>query len=490
MRRSDTNHAPNVLFVLTDQWPATRFSHRGSPVQTPNVDALAAHGTVFTNAFTTCPLCTPARGTLLSGRWPWRTGVIDNYGIGYSTQEPMATSIHTWIDAAARSGFEVGYFGKWHLGPDGPALHGAHASTHGIDAGKSPYDGKNESHSYQKALDQQARQKSRIIDGVPPFYGRLKGGKEAADTHRTTTETTAFIDRVAAASKERPFFLTASFNGPHFPHYLPAEYAALYDPADVTPPASLHDSFERKPWFHSKPWWPSMDTSWMDEEAWRKAIAFTWGHMTMVDHAIGTILGALQRHGLSDKTVVVFTADHGDMCGEHSRFDKGPYFYDEVMNIPLVIGYPGKQPAVQPGFASLLDVGATLFGLAGDHDHIGMTDGRDLLPAVGVSTPVGPDEAFGAYQRYNGMSFEVRCLRTERHKLVWNPQAVDELYDLTVDPAELHNRIDDPELAGVQSDMMTRLLRFFAERGDKLAADRPTDLPAAGTIILTGKDGP
>ena len=112
MNCADTSYVPNVLLVLTDQWPAARFSHRGSPVQTPNVDALAPGGTVFTNAF----------------RWPWRTGVIDNYGIGYSTQEPMETSIHTWIDAAARSVFEVGYFGKWHLGPDGPALHGAHQS--------------------------------------------------------------------------------------------------------------------------------------------------------------------------------------------------------------------------------------------------------------------------------------------------------------------------------------------------------------------------
>lgn len=479
----------NVLFLLTDQWPATHFSHRGAPVRTPAVDSLAAAGTVFTNAFTTCPLCSPARGTLLSAQWPWRTGMLDNYSVGYSTQPPLARGVRTWLEAAVERGFRVGYFGKWHLGPDGPRLRGAHESSPGIDAGRKPFDNDKVKHSYRMVLERQSRDLERLVDGVPPFYGTLKGGIEETHAHRCMTEALGFLDRYAAGRREQPFCLTASFTGPHFPHYLPREYATMYRPQDVPLPASLEDGFGGKPWFHGTAWWPSMDTSGLDEAGWRKAIAYTWGHMTMVDHAIGRILGDLERHGLADDTLVIFAADHGDVCGEHNRFDKGPYFYEEVLRIPLVIRRPGTGAALQPAFVSLIDLGATLFAAAGQEEHAASSQGRDLQPLVGADDPGWPREVFATYHLYNGISFECRCVRTERYKYVWNLQEIDELYDLEEDPIEMRNRIGDPALAEVEKDLRARLQRWLQENGDDTPG-RATELPRAGTIVVTGESGP
>ena len=116
----------NILFILTDQWPAWAFSYRGADIPTPNIDRLAAAGTVFDNAFTTCPLCTPARGTLLTARWPHQNGVRDNHAVGYSQQPSLSLDEATWIDEAVAHGYHVGYFGKWHLGPNNPEARGAH----------------------------------------------------------------------------------------------------------------------------------------------------------------------------------------------------------------------------------------------------------------------------------------------------------------------------------------------------------------------------
>ena len=112
--------AENVLFILTDQWPASAFSFCGAEIPTPNIDRLAAEGTVFSNAFTTCPLCTPARGTLLTGRWPHDTSITDNYAVGYSQQPSPPLTERTWIDEAARLGYHVGYFRQVASGADQP----------------------------------------------------------------------------------------------------------------------------------------------------------------------------------------------------------------------------------------------------------------------------------------------------------------------------------------------------------------------------------
>jgi arylsulfatase A-like enzyme len=485
----------NVLFILVDQWPAWAFSFLGADIATPSIDRLAREGTVFRNAFTSCPLCTPARGALLTSRWPHQTGVYDNHAVGYSQQQSLSLDERTWIDEAVRQGYHVGYCGKWHLGPINPEARGAHGFDPEVEAHAKPYDPATDSYDYEgmKALYEE-HGKRQLVRGRAPFWGETRGTKEQKQPFPVVANGVRFLEEWSEGGQDKPFLLTLSSAPPHFPHFLPEEYARIADQLRPTIklPSTLEDNCTGRPWFHAAPWWPCMDTSVLDEEEWRTLIAFSHAHIMLVDEAIGRALDALDRLGLSDSTTVVFTADHGDMEGAHNRFDKGAYFYEEVWRIPLVVRRPETTAVEQNAFVSLLDVGETLFDLIGaDATPERPRYGRSLLPLVGQGeTPESwPPVAYGVYDLYNGMSFAVRAIRDERWKYVWNPQDIDELYDLASDPTEITNLADTPEHASTKYALRQRLLDWLREIGDPLP-EQVEALPAAGTIVATGKPGP
>ena len=398
----------------------------------------------------------------------------------------------TWIDAAVQRGFHVGYFGKWHLGANDPGMRGAHAYDPHRPARstqkKQPY-----SYDRMKTYYDTVEQKE-LLRGRAPFWGEVDKPKDAIDPFPVMANGTQFLEQWAAGEKEKPFFLTVSSAPPHFPHYLPAEYARIAGRLRETIelPASLEDDFINKPWYQTTPWWPCMDTSVLDLDEWRTVIAYSHAHIMLVDEAIGRIIDTLERLDLSDSTTVVFTADHGDMEGAHNRFDKGPYFYEEVWRIPLIVREPGTPPAHQRAFVSILDVGETLFNLTGapcSENH--PRSGRNLLPLTGTSiTPSSwSNLAYGVYDLYNGINFSIRAIRDARWKYVWNPQVQDELYDLEADPHEVSNLIGDPSATEPTSRLREQLMRWLDAIGDTLP-DRVQDLPPAGTVMATDQPGP
>jgi len=403
----------------------------------------------------------------------------------------MSLDEPTWIDQAVERGWRVGYFGKWHLGTDGPTRRGAHGHDPKTDPGK-PYDPATSQFSYASMAARYEAQSKTLIEGRAPFWGVARGDKESFQPFSSAQAGIRFLEEWAARKSGQPFFLTVSSAPPHFPHILPREYADKARALEAQLPASIGDAFENKPPFHSMPWWPCMDTRPIGREEWRTIIAFSHAHIMMVDEAIGRLLDALDRLGLAEETAVVFTADHGDMEGAHNRFDKGPYFYEEVWRIPLVVRWPGRPAARQDAFVSILDVGQTLFGLIGaGADPAKPRSGCDLAPLVGASVRPDrwPQEAYGVYDLYNGMSFAVRAIRDERYKYVWNPQAMDEFYDLAADPAEMCN-LDGLDAARPQRDRLrARLFEWINKTGDDLP-ERVAALPPAGTILATGEMGP
>ncbi|MFC1715778.1 sulfatase-like hydrolase/transferase [Candidatus Poribacteria bacterium] len=482
----------NVLLLLVDQWPALSFGHRGASIGTPNTDQLASAGTVFTNAFTSCPLCSPARGALLTSRWPCQTGVYDNFGIGYSIQPPLSMDEPTWIDAAVDSGYHVGYFGKWHLGYDGPIQRGAHRHLKSFDRGFKVYDPETSDYSYERAASAYVKERERLMSGNPPFWGILDAPKEETAPFRLAGNGQDFLNEYASGITDEPFFLTVSINPPHFPHYLPKEYAKLVDLDSVELPPNIEDDFANKPDFHAKPWWPSMDTSGFDETDWRRMIAFSMLHISLVDEAIGKVLNTLEANNLDKNTIVVFTSDHGDMRGAHNRFDKGAYFYEEVWRIPLIVRAPGMPHAEQDAFVSILDVGETLFRCVQAQDNPDKPRaGRDIMPLVGTSDQPQDwvQEAFGVYDAYNGMSFAVRAIRTERYKYIWNLQSVNEFYDLQKDPDEMVNLSTCANIAPMEQKLRGRLFDWMESVGDDRSV-RVEQLPPAGTILATNRMGP
>ncbi len=471
----------NVLFVLTDQWQHDALGFAGSGLaHTPNLDRLAAGGTAFDHAFTSTPLCSPARGCILTGRWPHQSGMTDNLGVGASRQQALGPEQRTWLEAARDAGFRVGYYGKWHLGEDGPITRGAHGYSHaGFERGRPPAGaGEAPAPEAGELRPECVFPTAKVLPGgKPPFYGTIGGTADDTQAGRTAAEAIEFL----RAPDPAPWFLTVAFHGPHFPHLLPEPFASLIDPGRVPLPASLGDDFTGKPWFQNQNWWPCHDTSDLGEDDWQRTAAAYYGFIAMLDEMIGRVVAAADAAANGRLTTIIFTSDHGEMLGAHNRFDKGPYFYDEVMRVPLIISSAGAPPpARRREFVCPADLGATLFALAGE-DCDGT--GRDLLPLItGESPEAWPDESFGWYESYNGHSFALRSVRTPEYRYCFNPQDVDELYDLREDPAEMINLANDPGHAHIAKALRERVFDWMRREGDPLA-NCWSDLPPAGSFM-------
>ncbi|RCK70894.1 sulfatase [Desertihabitans brevis] len=465
---------------MTDQHTVSTLGCYDNPVvETPNLDRLAATGTRFTDCFTPTAICTPARASLLTGAAPFRHKLLANYERNVGYMEDLDPHQFTFAEALRDAGWNLGLLGKWHGGVQRTAADYGFAGPH-FEGWHNQVDHPD----YLAYLDEHDLPPYRISDlvrGTTPNGGegnllaaRLHQPLEATFEHYLATRTIEMLERFAQGEGQRsapeegpdgrpPFFLATHFFGPHLPYILPAEWYDRYDPDAMELPASVAETFENKPpvqanysglWTH--------DT--LGERTSRELIAAYWGYVAMIDLEIGRILDAVDRLGLTGSTAVLFTADHGEFTGAHRLHDKGPAMYDDIYRIPALVRVPGEAPQVREELVTLTDMTATVLELAG-LDASPAVDSRSLLPLVrGESVPWSPT----VLCEYHGHHFPYpqRMLRTRTHKLVVNPESVNELYDLVTDPHELVNRIGDPELAVVERELVSELYRQLRERGD------------------------
>ena len=289
---------------------------------------------------------------------------------------------------------------------------------------------------------------------------------EATFEYYLATRTIELLERYAADVDRdgTPFFLELSFFGPHLPYIVPDEFFDMFDPADVELPKSVIETFEGKPPVqrnYSAHW--TFDT--MPIEVTRKLIAVYWGYVALIDQQIGRVMDALRRLGLVDDTAVFFTCDHGEFTGAHRLHDKGPAMYEDIYRTPGIVRVPGAPAGqVRGEFVSLVDATATILDIAGI-DPSPAVDSRSLLPLVHGESPEWPEEIVCEFHGHH-FPYPQRMLRERRYKLVVNPDSVNELYDLQVDPDELINVYAHPEMAEVRGRMMRRLYVALRERGD------------------------
>ena len=240
----------------------------------------------------------------------------------------------------------------------------------------------------------------------------------------------------------------------------------MYDPALVERAPSMAETFEGKPavqrWYNGH--WAFDTYAW---EAWQKLVAMYWGYVTLIDQQIGRILDTVDELGLQDNTAVFFSADHAGFVGGHRLADKGPAMYDDIYRIPMLIRWPG---IARPGtdcaaMVTLMDLMPTLLDVAGLRvpEHVA---GRSIVPLLKGDLPA--DWPTEVYLQFHGHHFPYpqRGIRTHTHKLVINPPDVNELYDLMIDPHELHNVYDDPAYARVRDALMRRLYAHLESSGD------------------------
>ncbi|MFJ3379489.1 sulfatase-like hydrolase/transferase [Curtobacterium sp. NPDC090217] len=464
--------ADNILFLMTDQHTqSTLGSYGNTVVATPNLDRIAAMGTRFSETFTPTAICTPARASLLTGAAPFRHKLLANYERNVGYIEDLADGQFTFAEALKGAGYQLGLVGKWHggvqktaatYGFEGPQYEGWHNPVDHPDY-----------RAWLAQNDLPAYEIGEKIRGVTPNGGegnllaaRLRQPMEATFEHYLVDRTIEMLERFAAGGKgaPAPFFLATHFFGPHLPYILPDEFFDMYDPDTIELPESVHETFENKPPVqknYSGLW--TYDT--LPEATSRKLIAAYWGYVTMIDLEIGRILDAMDRLGLMESTAIMMTADHGEFTGAHRLHDKGPAMYDDIYRIPGLVRVPGAPAGqVRDELVTLTDFTATILDIAG-LDTSPAVDSRSLLPLVEGADLPWSDTVLCEYHGHH-FPYPQRMLRSKTHKLVVNPESVNELYDLVADPSELTNRIDDPAHRAVRDGLMTDLYEQLRARGD------------------------
>lgn len=461
---------PNILLLLTDQQRRDSLGCYGNRIcRTPNIDRLAAEGVRFEQAYTNTAICTAVRATLLTGLEPHQHGMLANFerNIGYPWELPEGL---VPFSAYLRDvGYRCGVVGKWHLGvtrgPEDYGFEGIHFP--GWDAPK-------QHPAYRAYLAERGLPEWRVRDeirgvfpnGKPslPMAGIYEGPVEGTYPYFLAELTIRRLQEYAASGQ--PFFLRTDFFEPHLPYYLPQEYADLYDPSLVARMPSMEETFVGKPRVHK---WYSLHWAFdtYPWEVWQKVTAMFWANVTLIDEQIGRILKAVEDLGLAENTVVFFSTDHGGFVGAHRLADKGPMMYDDIYRIPLVARWPHvTRPGSTCGaMVTLMDLMPTFLEIAGATipPHV---VGRSLVPLLKGQVPADwPEEV---YLQFHGHHFPYpqRGIRTRTHKLVVNPPDVNELYDLTDDPHELHNVYEDSRYAEVRRDLLHRLYRHLVGSRD------------------------
>ena len=462
----------NILFIVTDQHSLHAVSCYGRTVcRTPAIDSLAADGVRFARAYTPCALCTPARGSMLTGVYPHTHGAKYNTG----THQPFGEDrcgmdLPTYPQKLAAQGYRLGYFGKWHAGI---AETCADVGFEGF--GPRRYGRVSDCPDYEAYLADRGLSPEAVIE----FYaagdgqaaagdasGYLTGPAAGSPSHFMAHKTIEMLGEYHA--DDRPFLMACNFWGPHAP-YLPTEdYKDMYDPEEIEPWPNFADDLADKPIIHRKyrkSVFPAAAEA--DWATWARVVARYYAQTSMIDAAIGQILDALKEMGIYDETLIVFTADHGETCGVHGgAFDKGAMAYEEVYRIPMIVKMPGNSHAGQTRekFVSLLDLPETFCQLA--QTTMGPTHGQSLLPLIDDPDAPWRDDLLAEYHGHR-VPVAQRILWHGDHKFVLNYADRDELYDLSADPAEMTNLIDDPTRADLLKDLRNRMLANTRKYADQ-----------------------
>lgn len=470
---------PNILFILTDQRRMDSLGAYGAaPAQTPVLDDLAAQGTCFDQAYTPCTVCSPARASVFSGLYPHQHAVTRNSAEFRRDLPNLASSL---LDA----GYRLGYTGKWHIDDVyGPTHFGFRANDwlgYSHPAGgvymrsfrnscRYPV---NHYVEYLKAsgLEIPSLEETVYFPANPNFeiFARQTGPVEASFEHYVAQEAIDLIERFAALRERdgQPFFTWVNFWGPHDPFILPEPYFSLFSGDDVTPSPSLQESWEQKPRVQqamSAHYW---GTDQLDEATWCEAVAKYAGYCALLDWETGRILDRLETLGMLEDTIIVYSSDHGSMVGHHQLIDKGPYPYDDIQRIPLVISGPGVQAGRCDDFVYLHDLTPTILDWSGA-EPFPTSNAQSLQPLLtGGLLAEGRDDVYMT-RHHHPMPCEQRFVRTRRYKYAFNALDVDELYDLQHDPDEMVNRIDDPAYVAVKDEMLARMWRHMTSLRDPM----------------------
>lgn len=449
---------PNILFIMADQFRGDVMGCAGGPARTPNLDALAGEGVLFTNCCTAAPLCVPARISMMAGLYPHDTGAWDNAPYALSPEAPM------WSRVIRALGYGSAVFGKLHLHTDygdiiarGDVVRGYGFET--VDETSGPHAAcRARTHMGElwKALG--------LWDG---YCADMRGRGKAPRAKPSPLPLEAYYDvyvgrrgreYLEGYGGEAPWFCHVSFGGPHEPWDTPEPYAGLYKGAALPPPLPpVRDRFVGRPRGEYDRLWETGELH-CDEKTAREIRADYCGGVTLIDEMIGGLLETVRRRGEWEHTVVLFTSDHGELNGDHGLVNKRN-FLRPALNVPLIVRTPetarrgGRRCG---GLVSLLDVGPTLAELAGgtlDYEQFG----RSLIPCI--RDPERPHRDY-ILSEYAG---EIMYMDREWKLAVNRHGEPYQLFHLAEDSGETDNLAGAPEYREREAALERRLFRAVSE---------------------------
>ncbi len=452
---------PNILFIMVDEMRWDALGIAGHPaVRTPNLDRLARQGTLFTNSYTVAPVCSPARACVFSGRYADVHGVRTN-GVAARDGEIFLPSV------LSHYGYDTAIAGKLHYVPKRFSF-GFDEFFSFTDEGPTPELG------YQAYLTKKhgSAVKFPIVPGSCPWpkdplgkdVGIFRYPQADFETEWITDRSIEYLRRKRAAAK--PWFLFTSYLKPHSPSVEPESYMKMYDPAALRVPkltAGIHELRAAAEGQGKRKW---ID----DEKMLRVMSAAYYGAITHIDEQVGRLLGELDRLGMADNTLVLFTADHGNMLGDRGRWFKN-VMWEGSSHVPLI--WRGPKGAKENGgrtqtkVVENTDLFPTILEAAGLPVPDNGIQGRSFVKLMREGDAEWKDRAFA--QLANAM------VRTSQYKLIdlsRNLSAGLELYDLRNDAAEERNLIAEPRHREMVEDLKRRLTVW--------RADRPAPLRIAG----------
>ena len=459
MRCSDPVQ-PNILLLIADQHRLDCVGAFGrfAGIRTPNLDRLAAEGAFFEHAFTSNPVCAPARQALLSGLFPDSYGGLWNPD--FLPTPTLQPSPGFYTAALARSGYSCSLIGKWNTSL-------THAPT---DFG------------FTRHIDY--KEHDRLIAAGYPDLSWQRGwfGEPSpialadSKTHWAARQACELIRQDTEQNK--PWLVRLDFTDPHLPCRPSEPFASRFDPKQIEPWDSFGDPLAGKPYIQRQQLvnWGLEGMTWED---WQQTVACYYGMIAQIDDGVGIILNQLRELGIDRQTLVIYTSDHGDLCGGHGMIDKHYTLYDDVTRVPLIFRYPDRITGglrVREFVSSCLDMGATLADLCSLSD-VDPGKGYSLAPLLSGQSQPERDFAVSAGNGQQFGLFTQRCIRTADWLYVWNPTDTDEIYSVSEDPGQKNNRIRDPSLSGIVTGLRRRLHDELVRRDD----------PFAGTSWLEGQ---
>ena len=459
---------PNLLIIHTDEhnfrtlgcyrklMPKDRALMWGPTVcETPHIDWLADNGAVATRFYATTPVCSPSRAAFVSGRYPQNTPVVTN-------NIPMADETITFAETLRKAGYATGYSGKWHIDGSGKPQW-APKRKFGFTDNRYMF---NRGH-WKQLEDTPDGPRVKARQGGKPSYSVAGADARSFTTDFLADKTVDFIN----AHKGEPFCYMVSIPDPHGPNTVRPPYDTMYAGKPLTAPATMSKPAAGLPAWGAK-----------QGKFSARQMELYYGKVKCIDDNVGKILAAVRKAGLIEKTIILFTSDHGDLCAEHGRHNKGVP-YEGSAKIPFVLYYPGKITGgtVVNQALGCVDFLPTILGMMGVKTA-GKEQGRDAAALFTGKAPADWKDV--AIFRSTGQAFGWLAAATARYKLVVSSNAVPWLFDMEKDPHELKNFFADPACRETVRALSRELLAYC-----KTCTDPRIESPRIKADLTWGAEG-